>query len=79
MARPEADEFDNAEDVCYERNNNSYASGGAETVSPSSTADDEIDGDDSDASVEVAIPEEFVCPLTLNVMRDPVVSKWGHR
>jgi hypothetical protein len=54
--------------------------GGRAQPAPPSTTDGEADGDeDSGSSFEVPIPEEFVCPLTLNVMRDPVVSKWGHR
>jgi|UniRef100_A0A8J9X3X3 hypothetical protein len=24
------------------------------------------------------VPEEFICPLTLSLMQDPVISKYGH-
>lgn len=27
--------------------------------------------------IEIEAPEEFVCPLTLDVMRDPVMSRYG--
>jgi hypothetical protein len=42
-------------------------------------ATSEGDGGDSAETEDVPVPEEFLCPLTLNLMRDPVVSKWGHR
>lgn len=33
---------------------------------------------EEEEEVTVDIPEEFICPLTLELMRDPVVSRYGH-
>ena len=32
----------------------------------------------SDAAADVQIPSKFVCPLTLELMTDPLMSKYGH-
>jgi U-box domain len=41
-------------------------------------ADDEGDDDELSEGDALRVPDEFICPLTLTVMRDPVVSKFGH-
>jgi len=30
------------------------------------------------ANEEVAVPDDFICPLSLNIMKDPVISKYGN-
>jgi U-box domain len=40
--------------------------------------DDDEDDDDELSEGALRVPDEFICPLTLTVMRDPVVSKFGH-
>jgi U-box domain len=39
---------------------------------------DDEDEERSDEGGALRVPDEFVCPLTLTVMRDPVVSRFGH-
>jgi len=34
--------------------------------------------DDTDCSSDVDVPSEFICPITQELMRDPVMSKYGH-
>jgi hypothetical protein len=34
--------------------------------------------EEEEEAATMDIPEEFICPLTLEIMRDPVVSRYGH-
>lgn len=33
---------------------------------------------EEEEAMTMDVPDEFICPLTLEIMRDPVVSRYGH-
>jgi U-box domain len=79
--REEVLDNDDNDSAGVEAEASTEAAGGNANRRDDSNPNDEEDDDDDERSDEggaLRVPDEFVCPLTLTVMRDPVVSRFGH-